>query len=502
VARSVVGITTIAAISFTGWAVLEPPLQGQQPPPTIRSRTTLVPIDIRVVDLSGNPVKDLKKEDFTVLEDGIRQEIRLFDAHALTPEPPRPGRPALRKAQSADTPPAAQNQRIFLFVFGRGRLQWPDKGIDSTIHFVRDRLMPQDRVAVLAYNRATDFTTDRASIVTTLERFRKSHDYIEALMKQQFSGLGAIYGSKTPRKEIQAEIDAVFHGPGTASARKLPPGTPTDGALIAADTRRDVDTLQRAELLAGRTPSAFDTFDRNGTDVMEMGFEQYAQSSAQTAQDVTNIYAGINYLKHLDGEKHLVFVSEGGLFLPRLENDYSIAALASDGRVVIDVLQTGGVITMDPLAGVVGRPTVNLARVSPQQVWASQTLRNLADFTGGMAALYTPTEKTLAKIDASSRFQYLLGYSPVNAAWDGKFRRIKVSVNRKGVRVLSRFGYYAREEYIPFDRRQFMTYRHGDRHDSAGDLAQPVVGRLREQPHSAHDDGQQAELGSRPKRKP
>ena len=43
-----------------------------------------------------------------------------------------------------------------------------------------------------------------------------------------------------------------------------------------------------------------------------------------------------------------MFVSEGGLFLPRLENDYSIAALASDGRVVIDILQTGGVITMDP----------------------------------------------------------------------------------------------------------------------------------------------------------
>ena len=170
-ARSVVGITTIVAVCYCR-AVLEPPLHGQQAPPTIRSRTTLVPIDIRVVDLSGNPVKDLKKEDFTVQEDGVPQEIRLFDAHALTPEPPRPGQPALRRAQSAETPLAAQNQRIFLFVFGRGRLQWPDKGIDSATRFVRDRLLPQDRVAVLAYNRATDFTTDRASIVTTLERFR------------------------------------------------------------------------------------------------------------------------------------------------------------------------------------------------------------------------------------------------------------------------------------------------------------------------------------------
>ena len=63
-ARSVGCITTVVAVS----------LLAQQPPPTIRSRTTLVPIDSRVVDLNGNPVTDLKKEDFTVQEDGIRQE--------------------------------------------------------------------------------------------------------------------------------------------------------------------------------------------------------------------------------------------------------------------------------------------------------------------------------------------------------------------------------------------------------------------------------------------
>ncbi len=53
-------------------------------PLLLRSRTTLVPVDIRVVDLSGKPVADLKQGDFTVKEDGIPQEIRLFDAHALT----------------------------------------------------------------------------------------------------------------------------------------------------------------------------------------------------------------------------------------------------------------------------------------------------------------------------------------------------------------------------------------------------------------------------------
>jgi hypothetical protein len=35
---------------------------AQQAPPTIRSRTTLVPVDVRVVDAKGNPITDLKRE--------------------------------------------------------------------------------------------------------------------------------------------------------------------------------------------------------------------------------------------------------------------------------------------------------------------------------------------------------------------------------------------------------------------------------------------------------
>jgi hypothetical protein len=122
VARLVGYITTAAALSL---------LAQQQPAPTIRSRTTLVPIDVRVVDLDGNPITDLKKEEFTVREDGIGQDIRLFETHALTPEAPGAGALPLRRAVSSATAMGGQNRRIFLFVFGRGRLQVPDKGIDA-----------------------------------------------------------------------------------------------------------------------------------------------------------------------------------------------------------------------------------------------------------------------------------------------------------------------------------------------------------------------------------
>jgi hypothetical protein len=454
VARSVGCITTALALS----------LLAQQAPPTIRSRTTLVPVDVRVVDLNGNPVTDLKKEDFTVEEDGVRQDIRLFEAHALTAETPAPGGPALHHELAADATTGVQTQRIFLFVFGRGRLQAPGKAIDAAIDFVRGRLLPQDRVAVLAYNRATDFTTDRAAIVTTLERFRKGHERVEADMAQYFSGLRAVYGSRELPGHIQRQVDEIFNGPGAASARRLPPGTSTDARQQADDVRRGAEALQRAEILATRLPgSGVDTtFDLANADLVGGSFDEFANATLEAGQGLSSIYTAITYLRHLNGEKHIIFMKERGLFLPRAENDGSVAALASDARVVIDTIQTGGVLSMNPL----GRPCPvcptqvmpdRLARMSNNQVFAEQAVRNIAGLTGGLSSITGPPAKLLARIDRSSRFQYLLGYAPVSATYDGRFRRIRVKVNRRGVQVLHRNGYYARRELVPVDRRDFYT---------------------------------------------
>src|SRR5919109_4259629 len=51
-----------------------PPGQGQ-----IRVTTELVLVNVVARDKKGNLVRDLKKEDFTLLEDGKKQEISTFD---------------------------------------------------------------------------------------------------------------------------------------------------------------------------------------------------------------------------------------------------------------------------------------------------------------------------------------------------------------------------------------------------------------------------------------
>jgi len=182
-------VLTVAAMGMVAMAAQQaaspsipqtPPASSQQQlPPTFRTGVVIVPVDVRVLDRNGKPVTDLTQADFTVLEDGAPQEIRHFSARGLAPAPvPPEAKPAVRTASSSPT--QTQSSRIFLIVLGRGRLQYPSKGVDAVIHFVRNRLLPQDQVAVMAFNRASEFTTNRAATLQVLERFKSRHEDIEA----------------------------------------------------------------------------------------------------------------------------------------------------------------------------------------------------------------------------------------------------------------------------------------------------------------------------------
>src|SRR5260370_1160915 len=56
-----------------------PQTQPQQPQYRVHVTSELVLVNVVVRDKKGNLVRDLKKEDFTLLEDGKRQNISTFD---------------------------------------------------------------------------------------------------------------------------------------------------------------------------------------------------------------------------------------------------------------------------------------------------------------------------------------------------------------------------------------------------------------------------------------
>ncbi len=413
--------------------------QPSQVPGTFRSAVQLVPVDVRVFDRDGNPILDLGEGDFTLLEDGVPQQIRHFSSYTLQADKSlEPGGKKMRQDAVA-TELSPPRRRTFLIVLGRGRLQGPSKGIDAALAFLRTRVLPQDEVSVMAYNRATDFSSDHQAIARVIERFRDAHHDIEARLDHRFSGLAGIYGTKLIPEKVQTQIDTVFSDSGVAF-RTVPKGRVTDSGRIADDTRRGIQMRLNTDVTQG---SIRPINPNDPSDTFDFSFDEYVSYNAESMSDLENIYTGIEYLRYLEGEKHLVFITERGLFLPRVEDDNSIAAMANDARVVVNTIQVGGVPG--------GGPTFT-------ETFAIGTLRTMAELTGGHASAYSYADKAFDRVDRGTRFQYLLGYSPSNPVWDGRYRRITVKVNRPNATVSNRGGYYARLQLVPYNRKEFLTY--------------------------------------------
>jgi hypothetical protein len=89
--------------------------------------------------------------------------------------------------------------------------------------------------------------------------------------------------------------------------------------------------------------------------------------------------------------------------------------------------------------------TMSLERVEDMlQLDSRAGLARLSEDTGGFLVEGSNNlGAAFKRIDEDNQFHYLLTYSPKNAAFDGKFRAIRVKVARPGVQVFARKGYRA-----------------------------------------------------------
>jgi VWFA-related protein len=53
-------------------------------------------------------------------------------------------------------------------------------------------------------------------------------------------------------------------------------------------------------------------------------------------------------------------------------------------------------------------------------------------------------KEAVLEIQDELRYQYVIGYHSLRRTWDGAFRRVRVELDRKGLQVRTRRGYYAR----------------------------------------------------------
>src|SRR4026208_503780 len=116
------------------------PANAQDVDDVIRTETSLVQLNIGVVDKQGRAITSLTRNDFVVYEDGVKQSIQLFE------------------------PVDAPFSLVLMLDMSGSTINFRQQLKLASQRFL-DALAPEDRVAVVQFNKdvksLTGFSTDR-----------------------------------------------------------------------------------------------------------------------------------------------------------------------------------------------------------------------------------------------------------------------------------------------------------------------------------------------------
>ncbi|MDD5544239.1 MAG: VWA domain-containing protein [Acidobacteriia bacterium] len=375
----------------------------------------LVLVDVRVDDRHGNPVQNLEKKDFHVYEDGVEQSLAVFRyqdvtrtevaAKPETPATPLPPAPAAEKkppvplGQSDDS--QYSDRRLIVMMFDLSSLDASDAlyARKTAEDYLKTKIAPADLVAVVVMAASLrvvqDFTDDK--------------------------------------KLLEAALNKIKLGQSTdLSAQGLTDPTANDNTGTVENTNEDTSD-----------PFAVDDTQFNifNTDRKLVAIESVAKM-----------------LQDLPERKSLIHFSSG-ITTTGVENDAQVKATvyaANRANMSIYAVDSRGLVAT-PAGGDASRGgTGGTAMFSGASIRsgldqissAQDTLVTLSEDTGGRAFIDTnDLGQVFDQVHEDTRSYYLVGYYSSNTKHDGRFRRIKVTVDVPDVKLQFRQGYIAPKEF-------------------------------------------------------
>ena len=383
-------------------------LAQDEPSPTFRSNTNLVIVNVAIKDKSGKPIEDLKKDQFTLLEDGKPQQISVFELQRLNGDilpPLEVTAPTLKTRGASETKPGGaaeapavkpeslksdqlKDRRLIAMFFDLSSMQPAEqiRARDAAVKFIDTQMTASDVVSIMTLTNelrvVQDFTNDRETLLTAIQSLRVGDS-------SELAALGTTGADSTDDSGEFTADDTEFNIFNTDrklsaledAARKLAP-FPEKKALVyfssgIGKTGVDNQSQIRATVNAAvRANVAFYPIDARGLVAMAP-----AGDATQASPKGTGVFTGATQ------------TSARSSFHDSQDTIYTLAA------------DTGGKALLDS-----------------------------NDLTLGIKAVQT---------DVSS--YYVLGYYSANPAQDGKYRHVTVKVASlpESAKLDYRRGYYA-----------------------------------------------------------
>ena len=384
------------------------PVRAQQPP--IRSGINFVRVDAIVTDGKGEPVLDLKPDEFLVTEDNKPQKIEQFSVVKIDAIGQTAARPttAIRSDFDEEREAARPDVRLFVMLLDDYHVR---RGNDMAVRkplqdFIANQLDPADMVAIMyPLTPVADihFTRNRSAMVDAIANFegRKFNYQPRNPFEEQY----AYYPAQTVER-VRNQV--------------------TMGALKAAAVRL-------GGLREGRKSIIF----------VSEGFT--TTLPAQLSDPIAAMPGVGNPVSRRPTQQtpNTQMASDRADFINQTD-------LMNDMRDVFDTAnkQNTSIYPVDPrgLAAVEYgiNEGVNQTTDRNHLNASLDTLRTLAGNTDGRAIINRNDLATgMKQIIRDSSGYYLLGYNSTQAPTDGKFHEIKVKVTRRGLDVRARKGYWA-----------------------------------------------------------
>lgn len=384
---------------------------------TFKTETKLVIVNVSVKGKDGKPLTTLKKEDVEIYEDGVKQNLAVFELEQLSNDvlaPVATAAPAptlVERAAPAEQVPAGQSvttaaataavrhqdKRLVALFFDFSNMPQEDqqRARDAAVDFIAKQMTSSDLVSIMAYGNRFD----------VLEDFTADRDRLLSRLRKMGTGEGA------------GLADAAATGADASD---------DSGTFVADDTEFNVFNTDR---------------------------------KLSALEDATKKLAAFP-------EKKALIYFASGLSLTGLENQSQLRATVNSAvraNVSFYPVDARGLTAESPVGAAsqasgrgTGAFTGGTQASRRSSATASQdTLYTLAADTGGKA-LVDSNDLALgirqAQEDISS--YYILGYYSTNSAEDGKFRKIQVKLASKDLQASTKIdfrnGYYASKTFAKF----------------------------------------------------
>jgi VWFA-related protein len=428
---------------------------AQQPSPpkdpglVLRVTTRMVLVDAIVLDKEGHPVKGLKSDDFALTEDGVRQSIASFSEHnseRANAAPPPVLPPHVTTNRPVVTQANAENGTIAVLLLDG--LNTPAQNQiyvkQQMLEFLARQYDPNTKLAVITLtNKLTvlqDFTQDPLLLRTALSRYLAQTPAL-ARSGGQMETPSASVPAATVNLPAQAKGGPTGSGPDPGLPATLAAGG--SSATIFEDIAYMMDRFERESENFSRDTrisaslSALEQIARfmsgqNGRKVLlwfSTGFPFSVVGDSPSAMEAERNYGDqIRRTINLLNDAHVAtYTIDASGLVPESLGDPSLSGRDTEGRIHLGIDANRA-----------------LSSEAFQRFSTHDALETIARDTGGRYfGNRNDLDHAIQLAMTESSSYYMIGYYPSQKKWDGKFRNIKLQVDRPGTQLRYRRGYFA-----------------------------------------------------------